>query len=58
MMISSAVLITILAVSLISTYLYYRQRPLGRLIRLKISIWMNLLTASLAIMMLKLKRLF
>jgi len=58
MMISSAVLITILAASLISIYFYYRQRPMGRLIRLKISIWMNLLTASILIMMLKVKRLF
>lgn len=58
MMISSAVFITVLAVSLVSLYLYYHQRPIGRLIRLKISIWTNLLTASIAIMMLRLKRLF
>ena len=58
MMISSAVLITILAVSLIFIYLYYRNRPFGRLIRLKITVWSNLLTASMVIMMLKLKRLF
>jgi len=57
-MVSSAVLIIIILVTLIIIYLYYRQRPFGRLIRLKISIWTNLLNASFIIMMLKLKRLF
>ncbi|MCK5453374.1 MAG: hypothetical protein KAJ16_03375 [Calditrichia bacterium] len=58
MMISSAVLITILAVSLIFIYRYHRHRPIGRLIRLKITVWTNLFTASFVIMMLKMKRLF
>jgi hypothetical protein len=57
-MINSVVLITGITLTLVIIYLFYRQRPIGRLIRLKISMWINLFTASLVIMMLKLKRLF
>jgi hypothetical protein len=57
-MLNSAAIIAVILLSGIILYMYLYNRPLGRLIRLKITVWTNLLNASFLILVLKLKRLF